>query len=267
MINDSLLALAEQASANALTFFLTLLAIVLILVAVGWWFFHGKFISRARMKSPNAVYLMGNVLGLILAAGGVFIFIEIAQGISVNSRLSLIDSTVTNSIKTIVSATPLNIFAVLTHLGDRPVLFAIGVLVTVWLWHARRRPLAIGWAFTLTGNAVLNPMLKLYFERLRPLNEHGMANALGWSFPSGHASGAMVTYGMLAYIAMRTLPSVWHLPVILGFISVILTVGFSRIILQVHFTSDVAAGFASGLAWLSLCILTIELIERYRRIN
>ena len=267
MVSDPLFTLAEQAGANALNIFLTLFAIVLIVVAVGWRFFHGKFISRARMESPNAVYLMGNVLGLILVVGAVFVFIEIAQGISVNSRLSLIDATITNSIKTNISPIALQIFAVLTHFGDRQMLFAIGVLVTVWLWHARRRPLAIGWAFTLTGNAVLNPMLKLYFERLRPLNEHGVANALGWSFPSGHASGAMVTYGMLTYIAMRTLPSVWHLPAVLGATSLVLAVGFSRIVLQVHFTSDVAAGFASGLAWLSLCILTIELIERYRRIK
>ena len=223
--------------------------------------------ARARMKSPNAVYLMGNVLGLILVVGGVFIFIAIAQGISMNSWLSNVDATITNSIKTNISPIDLQIFAVLTHFGDRPVLFAIGILVTILLWRARCKPLAIGWAVTLAGNAVLNPMLKLYFERLRPLNEHGVANALGWSFPSGHASGAMVTYGMLAYIAMRTLPSVWHLPAVLGGISLVLAVGFSRIILQVHFTSDVAAGFASGLAWLSLCILSIELIQHYRRIS
>ena len=166
-----------------------------------------------------------------------------------------------------LSATALHPFAVVTHFGDRPVLFAIGILVTFLLWRARRKPLAIGWAVTLAGNAVLNPMLKQFFERLRPLNEHGVANALGWSFPSGHASGAMVTYGMLAYVAVRALPSMWHLPVVLGLISLVLSVGFSRIFLQVHFASDVAAGFASGLAWLSLCILTIELIEHYRRIN
>jgi membrane-associated phospholipid phosphatase len=219
------------------------------------------------MESPNAVYLMGNVLGLILVVGAVFIFIEIAQGIAVNSRLSLIDATVTNSIKTNVSPIALQMFAFLTHFGDRQVLFAIAVSLPVFLWHARCRAFAIGLACALAGNAVLNPMLKLYFERLRPLNEHGMANALGWSFPSGHASGAMVTYGMLAYIAMRTLPSVWHLPAVLGAISLVLAVGFSRIVLQVHFTSDVATGFASGLAWLSLCLLTIELIERYRRIK
>ncbi len=267
MVNEPLLTLAEQVGANAVTFFLTLLSIVLIFVAAGWRFFHGKSISRARMKSPNAVYWMGNVLGLILVVGGVFIFIEIAQGISVNSWLSNVDATITNSIKTNISPIDLQIFAVLTHFGDRQVLFAIAVSLPVLLWHTRRRPFAIGLAFALAGNAVLNPMLKLYFERLRPLNEHGVANALGWSFPSGHASGAMVTYGMLAYVALRTLPSVWHLPAVLGAISLVLAVGFSRIVLQVHFTSDVAAGFTSGLAWLSLCILTIKLIEHYRQIK
>ena len=267
MVNGSLLTLAEQVGANALPLFLTLLCMVVIFVTAGWRFFHGKFISRARTKSPNAIYLICNVLGVILVIGGVFIFFDIAQGISVNSWLSIIDATLASSIKTHTAATALHLFAVVTHFGDRSVLFAIGVLVTVLLWHARRKPLAIGWAVTLAGNAVLNPMLKQFFERLRPLNEHGVANALGWSFPSGHASGAMVTYGMLTYIAMRTLPSVWHLPAVLGATSLVLAVGFSRIVLQVHFTSDVAAGFASGLAWLSLCILTIELIERYRRIK
>ena len=267
MVNDPLSAFAAQAGAIALTFFFALLFVVLVLVTVGWRFYHGKFVSRARTQSPNVVYLVGNVLGLMLVVGAVFIFIEIAQGISMNSWLSVVDSTITNSIKTNSSATPLQIFAVVTHLGDRPVLFAIGVLVTVFLWHARRRSLAVAWAVTLAGNAVLNPMLKQYFERLRPINEHGVANALGWSFPSGHASGAMVTYGMLAYVAVRMLPSRWRLPAVLGLISLVLTVGFSRIFLQAHFVCDVAAGFASGLAWLCLCMLTIELIEHDRWVN
>jgi membrane-associated phospholipid phosphatase len=267
MVKDPMLTLAELAGANALTVFFVVLLTALILATAGWWFFHGKFMLRARTKAPDVVYFICNVLGLILLIGAVVIFIEIADGIAVDSGIALIDATVTNSIKTHATAIPLHIFAVVTHFGDRPVLFAIGVLVTVLLWQVRRRPLAIGWAFTLAGNAVLNPILKHFFERLRPLNEHGMANALGWSFPSGHASGAMVTYGMLGYVALRTLPSVCRLPVVLGVISLVLSVGFSRIFLQVHFASDVAAGFASGLAWLSICIMTIELIEHYYRIK
>jgi membrane-associated phospholipid phosphatase len=267
MVNDPLLALAGQAGANALPLFLALLFLVLILVTAGWWFFHGKLMSRMRGQAPDAVYLICNVLGLIAVIGGIFIFIAIADAIAADSRITLIDAVVTNSIRTHVTAVPLQIFTVLTYFGDRPMLFAIGGIATVLLWRRHHRLLAVGTAATLAGNAILNPLLKQFFERLRPLNEQGLAGEVGWSFPSGHASGAMVTYGMLAYVALRILPSAWHLPVVLGVISLVLTVGFSRIFLQVHFPSDVAAGFASGLAWLSLCILSIELIERYRRTN
>jgi membrane-associated phospholipid phosphatase len=267
MVNDPLLVLAEQAGGNALTIFLAMLFIVLILVTVGWRFFHGKFMSRVRKETPQAVYWICNVLGVILVIGGVFIFVEIAGGIALGSRLSTIDAMLTKSIKTHATGISLQIFSVVTHFGDRPILFVIGVIVTVLLWRIRRRLLAIGWAITLAGNAILNPMMKQLFERLRPLNEQGMANELGWSFPSGHASGATVTYGMLAYVALRTLHPVWHLPVMLVVISLVLTVGISRIFLQVHFASDVAAGFGSGLAWLSLCVMVIELIEHYHRIK
>ena len=115
------------------------------------------------------------------------------------------------------------------------------------------------------GNGLLNTVLKNVFERVRPAHGNGMVSELGWSFPSGHASGATVAYGMLAYIAVRTLPAVWHLPVVLTAAALAFTVGCSRIFLQVHFASDVAAGFAFGTAWLAVCIGSVELIRYFSK--
>jgi undecaprenyl-diphosphatase len=70
---------------------------------------------------------------------------------------------------------------------------------------------------------------------------------------------------MLAYIAMRRLPPAWHLPALLLATAIAFTTGCSRIFLQVHFASDVLAGFASGLAWLTVCVVSTELTRRYRR--
>ena len=145
----------------------------------------------------------------------------------------------------------------LTHLGDAWLLTLLGAVVALGLWWRGQRTLALGWVLALGGNALLNPLLKRIFERVRPVHDHGLVAELGWSFPSGHTSGATVAYGMLAYVMLRTLPSAWHLPAVLGAAALAFTVGSSRVFLQVHFASDVVAGFASGTAWLMVCILSV----------
>ena len=98
---------------------------------------------------------------------------------------------------------------------------------------------------------------------MRPLRDDGLVLAQGFSFPSGHSSGAVVAYGMLAYIALRFVPPRWHLALVLAAVSLVFMIGASRIFLRVHFASDVIAGFASGTAWLAVCIASVELTRWY----
>jgi membrane-associated phospholipid phosphatase len=94
------------------------------------------------------------------------------------------------------------------------------------------------------------------------MHDHGLLLEHGWSFPSGHASGAVATYGMLAYVLTRLLPERWHAAILATAAVIALSTGFSRVFLQVHFLSDVIAGFACGLAWLTLCIAGVEVSQR-----
>lgn len=158
----------------------------------------------------------------------------------------------------------LQAFAWITHLADTRTIVVLGILVAgVLLWR-RRWAWCAAWVAALAGNGVLNVSLKAVFERARPLHEHGYAIEHGWSFPSGHSSGAMVFWGMLAWMALRLTPSRWHGLIIAGVTALILTIGFSRVVLQVHYVSDVAAGFCSGFAWLLLCILAVHSWEQGR---
>ena len=84
-----------------------------------------------------------------------------------------------------------------------------------------------------------------------------LQQAHGWSFPSGHASGALVTFGFLAYVALRVLPRRLHAPCMLVAAGLVLLVGASRVFVNAHYASDVLAGFASGSAWLLACILVV----------
>jgi undecaprenyl-diphosphatase len=104
--------------------------------------------------------------------------------------------------------------------------------------------------------------LKALFQRARPEWLHGYAAADGWSFPSGHSSGAFIVYGLLGYLVVVHLPPRLHLPVAAFAMSLIVCVGFSRVILQVHYFSDVLGGYAFGAAWVAAWIAGLEAFRR-----
>ncbi len=259
------LALAGQVGAHALPIFLVLLSLLLLAVAVGWWALRAHMLPRMQRRLPApAMVLLNAAAGFAIVVGGAALFAQIAQHLGPDGAVALADQALTAALRSHVGATTLQVFAGLTHLGDVLTLSVLGAAMALLLWLYGRRALALGWVLALGGNALLNPLLKRIFERVRPLHEQSLFIEPGFSFPSGHTSGATVAYGMLAYLAVRTLAPRWHLPALLGATALVFTVGCSRVFLQVHFASDVVAGFASGAAWLTVCILSLELGRLYR---
>ena len=178
---------------------------------------------------------------------------------------AVLDQSLADTLRATATVGTLTFFARLTHAGDTLTLavLAAGMLALLW-WHGHRM-LATGWAVALAGNGLLTRAFKHSFERVRPVHTHEVAVADGFSFPSGHSSSSMVAYGMLAYIAWRLLPARWHLPALLAAAGTIFTVGFSRVVLQVHFASDVLAGWLTGGAWLACCLLVMRGASHWRR--
>ena len=64
---------------------------------------------------------------------------------------------------------------------------------------------------------------------------------------------------------LRSLPARWQLPAVLLAAAAAFSIGCSRVFLRVHHASDVVAGFASGGAWLTVCIASVEATRWYRR--
>lgn len=200
--------------------------------------------------------------GLALVLAAACVFAVLANGIAVEARIHRFDLLLSATLQEHASAGAYRFFSSITHFGDTITLTVLCIAGASTLLLLRRPLLALGLVAAIGGNSLLNPSLKAIFERSRPVHDEVIFD--GWSFPSGHASGAVVAYGMLAWILLHVLPGRWHLPAILTAIAIIFSTGFSRIYLQAHYLSDVIAGFASGTAWLILCILGLELI-RLRR--
>ena len=153
-------------------------------------------------------------------------------------------------------------FIWLTAFGANPALAAVCVTTTGLLGVARLPALILPLWVAFLGAAATSWSLKHLVARARPeFLEVVRANSP--SFPSGHSISAMAVYGFVAFVLMSHGPGgrlAAVLPVVLGLLIVL--VGFSRIFLSVHYTSDVLAGFLGGAFWLVIAILLARRTSR-----
>ncbi len=202
------------------------------------------------------------IFGFIAAVCATVAFFEIADEIGVADSLAEFDAALSESLRQWVPREVLELFALVTRLGDTEVLFVLSLVVLTVLVFQRRWLLGIGWAIATASGGLLNRLLKSIFERTRPVHDHGLIAETYWSFPSGHASGSLLIYGLLTYLLVKHVRRALHLPIALLGITVVVFVGTSRIVLNVHYFSDVLAGFVSAAAWVAISIAVLETIDR-----
>jgi undecaprenyl-diphosphatase len=146
---------------------------------------------------------------------------------------------------------------ILTFFGEPTLLVSAGFLVAGWLvWRGHRRlPLAL-LLIVLVGRG-LSEAQKYWIARVRPDFEPHLVVVQTSSFPSGHATSSMIFYLTLALALTRDMR--WHRAAAVGAILMSLLIGTSRVMLGVHWPSDVIGGWAFGLLWV---LLTLRLAER-----
>lgn len=222
---------------------------------------------------PLRRFLPAQTYGVVLAAMGASAFTlvlagatmaELAESGRTGGHWGALDDAIAQGMRAQADTAVLQWFAALTHLGDSWVLAGGTIVVAVALWVRQHRLLATGWLVAMAGNGALTKILKELFERVRPEHVHGIAQADGFSFPSGHSSASMAAYAMLAYLATRLLPRPWHMPAVLAAGALIFTTGWSRVVLQVHYASDVLAGWLLAGTWVLCTVLIMESVSRWR---
>ncbi|TCI26528.1 phosphatase PAP2 family protein [Exiguobacterium sp. SH3S2] len=131
------------------------------------------------------------------------------------------------------------LFVYVTELGSVKVLIALAFVgMLYWLWRgdkleAFRLPLVV------IGTLVVTQLLKRVYGIDRPLIDAAL-DATTYSFPSGHASGSLALYGLLAFsLYRRKYSPVW----VAVLVVLLVAVSFSRVILNVHYFSDVMGGW------------------------
>lgn len=195
-------------------------------------------------------------LGLFALTAGAVPFLVLSLLVLRNwAPLLVFDGEVADDLNEVANRWPpvLEVFRAVTTLGGNATAVYVFVLAAAFWWIRGQRRLAAYVAVTGVGLAVLVPLTKALVDRARPVVEMPVADTpVNASFPSGHAMVAVVTWGMLAIVllpAVRRGVRVW---LVAAAVLVVVAVGFSRLVLGVHFVSDVVAGWALGAGWLAV---------------
>lgn len=214
-------------------------------------------VAMARVSARAAPVVRAAGWGAAVALAGA-LFLTLAYAVTRPGVVVEFDSALAGALSMSMGDSLLWLLSWFTTLGDRDVLTVFAIVMTLALLARRQWGLALFCVAATGGGGLINRVLKYGFERARPEHDHGFATALGWSFPSGHASAAMAVYGTACYLAWRLAPAPWRLPGVALAAGLVMAIGLSRVLLQVHFASDVVAGFAISFAWLVLCAAVAE---------
>ncbi len=152
-------------------------------------------------------------------------------------------------------------------IGKEVVQVIVTILTLYFLYQRFWQELGMLWISSAVGSVVWNFIIA-YFARPRPPEQVGLVITTIPSFPSGHAMSALICYGLLAYLLVPKMPSLfWKWTVIIGTLLIVLFDGFSRIFQGGHYLTDVLAGYALGIAWAGLVYTVIEGIFMKRKIK
>jgi undecaprenyl-diphosphatase len=139
----------------------------------------------------------------------------------------------------------------LTHLGDVATVLAAALLVSAWLLFRGHRRRAILLLVIVVSERLLIEAMKTAFDRARPDPLGHEVAVHNLAFPSGHSANSMA--GWLAIALLAAGPALRR-PAIALALAVALVTGLSRLVLQVHWPTDVAGGWAFGAAWTLLLV-------------
>jgi undecaprenyl-diphosphatase len=200
------------------------------------------------------------LVALLLAAGGIWLFIELADDVLEGDTRALDESLILALRSTGDASDPLGPSWVeelardVTALGSAGILTFVTVAAAGFLVLQRKRHLAWYLIAAVASGTILGSVLKWAFDRPRPdLVAHGQAVYTS-SFPSGHSMISAVTFltlGALLASAQTNRGMRGYLIGLALFLTVI--VGVSRVYLGVHWPSDVLAGWTAGAAWALFC--------------
>ncbi len=237
-----------------------------------WFLFGERNPGVARFIASR--FVRGEYLGLHLTIGffvslaALWLFAGVTEDVLHHDPLTKLDLALVAWIR--AHSTPMGdkIFTIVSLFGSPLAMAAVAAGGALLIVVRRKWFLLAAWVAAFMGAGALSFLLKIMIQRPRPVGAQAFLHGETFSFPSGHALGSLVGYGMLAYV----IGSIWiesmraRTWLVVATTVLVVGIGVSRLYLGVHYFSDVVGGYAVGVLWLSVCISGLQVAERRRLI-
>jgi membrane-associated phospholipid phosphatase len=163
-----------------------------------------------------------------------------------------IDPAVAAAVGTIRAESPAILYSALflTNLGSAPMTLGVAVVGAIVLVRRRLSRAVILLVAVIIERLAIDG-LKLFFGRARPLFDNSLVHVNSLSFPSGHAANSLTAWLLAACLVA---PAPYRRPAIIAAIAIAVIVGATRVLLGVHWLSDVVGGWAAGLLAVMLAL-------------
>lgn len=233
--------------------------IILLLIAVVYVVINER---RQAEHGGSRQTIVITISTLIVTIGAAVFFVLVTNGWMTEAELYNLDLRVQQAVSSAAPDAGLSRF--ITWFGGGYAVIAAVVILGAYLL-IRRSYLDLVLMLLATGpGSGLMWMMKMFFERMRP--DDPLAGSAGHSFPSGHSFWAVVIYGFIIYLVWTHARSRRLKIAATVFLAVlILLIAWSRIVLNVHWMSDVLGGLAFGLTWLGVCLIIGAAVGSRRR--
>ena len=201
--------------------------------------FHGR-LAGFSTELPLVVLLAGTVMG------GAWLFFGILEDVVSGDPLVSIDQAVFRLLQALRTPAGDAFLVAMTELGDRSMIIAVVTVMATSFLLIQRWRAALYLVLATLGSTVFVLGMKVILHRIRPLHIYdGLSE---FSFPSGHATSSTVVYAFLAIVLARHAAPALRRALIVGTLSLIIVIAFSRLYLGAHWLSDVGAGLSFGMA-------------------
>ncbi|MFD1612690.1 phosphatase PAP2 family protein [Sphingomonas tabacisoli] len=176
-----------------------------------------------ELRAALVLFVAIMVLGFALKLGGTPVFDPWASRIAAAGR------------------TESGFWLALSRIGKGEVVGVVALLSAALLAVLKRRRDALIVVVTVACQMATNPLLKMLFSRARPELYTHLDQVLDLSYPSGHSAQNACLYLLLALMVHNRI----------GLIGIPLAfmVGLSRVVLGVHWPTDVLGGWMEGAAF------------------